>query len=170
MAKEREGAVTMRGNPVTLVGDEIKVGDAAPDFQLVGQDMSPVKLSDYSGKVVLISAVPSLDTPVCDTETRRWDKERAALGDVEMLTVSMDLPMAQKRWCGAAEVGHRTASSHRDEVFATDYGVLMKGPRLLTRAVFVIGKDGKVKYVEYVPEVTTEPNYEAALAAAKAAK
>jgi len=170
MAKEREGAVTMRGNPVTLVGDEIKVGDTAPDFELVGQDMSPVKFSDYAGKVVLISAVPSLDTPVCDTETRRWDKERAALGDVEMLTVSMDLPMAQKRWCGAAEVGHRTASSHRDEDFGTDYGVLMKGPRLLTRAVFVIGKDGKVKYVEYVPEVTTEPDYEAALAAAKAAK
>jgi thiol peroxidase len=170
MAKEREGAVTMRGNPVTLVGDEIKVGDTAPDFELVGQDMSPVKFSDYAGKVLLLSAVPSLDTPVCDTETRRWDKERAALGDVEMLTVSMDLPMAQKRWCGAAEVGHRTASSHRDEAFATDFGVLMKGPRLLTRAVFVIGKDGKVKYVEYVPEVTTEPNYEAALAAAKAAK
>jgi thioredoxin-dependent peroxiredoxin len=169
MANEREGAVTMRGNPVTLVGDEIKVGDTAPDFELVGQDMSPVKLSDYAGKVVILSCVPSLDTPVCDTETRRWDKERASLGDVEMLTVSMDLPMAQKRWCGAAEVGHRTASSHRDEVFATNYGVLMKGPRLLTRSVFVIGKDGKVKHAEYVNEVTTEPNYDAALAAAKAA-
>jgi thiol peroxidase len=169
MATEREGAVTMRGNPITLVGNEIKVGDTAPNFELVGQDMSPVKSSEYSGKVLILSAVPSLDTPVCDTETRRWDKERASLSGVEMLTVSMDLPMAQKRWCGAAEVGHRTASSHRDEVFATDYGVLMKGPRLLARAVFVVGKDGKVKHAEYVKEVTTEPDYGSALAAAKAA-
>jgi thiol peroxidase len=169
MATEREGAVTMRGNPVTLVGNELKAGDSAPDFELVGQDMSPVKLSDYAGKTVIISAVPSLDTPVCDTETRRWDKERASLGDVEMLTVSMDLPMAQKRWCGAAEVGHRTASAHRDEKFATDYGVLMKPARLLARSVFVVGKDGKIKHAEYVKEVTTEPNYDAALQAAKAA-
>ncbi|MFN0070755.1 MAG: thiol peroxidase [Chloroflexota bacterium] len=171
MATERAGAVTMRGNPLTLVGDEVKVGAPAPDFQLVGQDMSPVKLSDYQGKVVIVSCVPSLDTPVCDTETRRWDKERAALGDdVEMLTVSMDLPMAQKRWCGAAEVGHRTASSHRDEAFATSYGVLVKELRLLARTVFVVGKDGKVAYAEYVKEIASEPNYEAALEAAKAAK
>jgi thioredoxin-dependent peroxiredoxin len=171
MANERAGGVTMRGNPLTLVGDEVKVGDAAPDFELVGQDMSPVKLSDYAGKVVIVSAVPSLDTPVCDTETRRWDKERAALGDdVEMLTVSMDLPFAQKRWCGASEVGHRTASSHRDEDFATSYGILVKELRLLARTVFVIGKDGKVKYTEYVKEIASEPNYDAALAAAKAAK
>jgi thiol peroxidase len=171
MATERAGAVTMRGNPLTLVGDEIKVGKAAPNFELVGQDLSSVKLSDYAGKVVIVSCVPSLDTPVCDTETRRWDQERAALGsDVEMLTVSMDLPFAQKRWCGAAEVGHRTASSHRDEQFATDYGVLVKELRLLARTVFVIGKDGKVTYAEYVKEIASEPNYEAALAAAKAAQ
>ena len=171
MPTERAGAVTMRGNPLTLVGDELKVGDTAPDFELVGQDMSPVKLSDYAGKVVIVSAVPSLDTPVCDTETRRWDKERAALGsDVEMLTVSMDLPFAQKRWCGATEVGHRTASSHRDEDFATSYGILVKELRLLGRTVFVIGKDGKVKYAEYVKEIASEPNYDAALAAAKAAQ
>jgi thiol peroxidase len=170
MANERAGAVTMRGNPLTLVGDELKVGAKAPDFELVGQDMSPVKLSDYQGKVVILSAVPSLDTPVCDTETRRWDSERASLGDVEMLTVSMDLPFAQKRWCGTAEVGHKTASSHKSEQFATDYGILVKELRLLGRSVFVIGKDGTVKYAEYVKEISTEPNYDAALGAAKAAK
>lgn len=170
MASERAGAVTMRGNPLTLVGDELKAGDQAPNFDLVGQDMGAVKLDDYKGKVVIVSCVPSLDTPVCDTETRRWDKERAQLGGVEMLTVSMDLPFAQKRWCGAAEVGHRTASSHRNEGFAGDYGVLVKELRLLARSVFVIGKDGKVKHAEYVKEIASEPNYDQAIDAAKKAQ
>lgn len=170
MPTEHKGAATMRGNPLTVVGDQLKPGDEAPDFDLVGQDMTPVRLSGLRGKVLILSAVPSLDTGVCDTETRRWEQERQQLGpDVEMLTVSMDLPFAQRRWCGAAEVQHQTASSHKNEQFAIDYGLLVKELRLLARTVFVIGKDGTIKYAEYVQEIAQEPNYEPALKAAKRA-
>lgn len=166
---ERTGLVTMGGNPVTLVGDEVKVGDKAPDFVVVGNDMKPVEFSTYRGKVCVVAAVPSLDTEVCSTETRRFNVEAASLGeDVVILTVSMDLPFAQKRWCGAAGVDRVvTLSDHRDASFGLAYGVLIKEARLLARAVFVIDRAGIVRYVELVPELGEEPNYEAALAAVR---
>ena len=166
--------VTFKGNPLTLVGPEIKPNQAAPDFTAVDTSLQPVSLASAKGKVVVLSAVPSLDTPVCDTETRRFNEEAAKLGEgVEVWTISMDLPFAQKRWCGAAGVTRvKTLSDFRDKSFGQRYGTLIKdGPLagLEARAVFVVGKDGQVKHVEYVREVTTEPNYEAALAAARAA-
>jgi len=166
---ERTGLVTMGGNPVTLVGDEVKVGDKAPDFVVVGNDMKPVEFSTYRGKVCVVAAVPSLDTEVCSTETRRFNVEAASLGeDVVILTVSMDLPFAQKRWCGAAGVDRVvTLSDHRDASFGLAYGVFIKEARLLARAVFVIDRAGIVRYVELVPELGEEPNYEAALAAVR---
>jgi len=173
MADSRAGAVTLRNNPVTLGGSEIKPGATAPDFTVVDNGLQPVKLSGHHGKVVILSAVPSLDTAVCDTETRRFNQEAGGLGGVEVWTISMDLPFAQKRWCGAAGITHvKTLSDFREHSFAQSYGVLIKdGPLagLTARAVFVVGKDGKVKHVEYVKEISTEPNYEAALAAARQA-
>jgi thiol peroxidase len=173
MAEERRGAVTFKGNPVTLSGPEVRTGQAAPSFAAVDVSLQPVKLADGRGKVVILSSVPSLDTPVCDTETRRFNQEAAKLGGVEVWTISMDLPFAQKRWCGAAGVDRvKTLSDFRDRAFAQHYGVLIKdGPLagVCARAVFVVGKDSKVKYVEYVKEIANEPNYEAALNAARAA-
>ena len=173
MADSRSGAVMFRNNPVTLSGSEIKAGAAAPDFAAVDNGLQAVKLSGNHGKVIVLSSVPSLDTQVCDTETRRFNQEASGLSGVEVWTISMDLPFAQKRWCGAAGITHvKTLSDFRDHAFAQNYGVLIKdGPLagLLARAVFVVGKDGKVKHVEYVKEITTEPNYEAALAAARQA-
>ncbi|MFH1915313.1 MAG: thiol peroxidase [Pseudomonadota bacterium] len=167
--EERKNYVTLKGNPVTLVGPEIKPGDTAPDFAVVANDMTGRTLADYAGKVLIIAAVPSLDTPVCDMETRRFNTEAAGLGaDVTILTVSMDLPFAQARWCGAAGVeAVQTLSDHRDASFGLAWGVLIKEVRLLSRAVFVVGKDGKVAYVEYLREVSAEPDYAAALAAAR---
>lgn len=168
---ERNGAATFLGNPLTLVGDELKVGDKAPDFALVKNDLSPAVMADYAGKVLILTLVPSLDTPVCDTETRRFNSEAAALGDdVAILAVSMDLPFAQGRWCGAAGVeAVETLSAHQDTSMGEAYGALVKELRLLTRVVLVVGKDGAVSYVQYVKEISEEPDYEAALAAAKAA-
>ena len=171
---DRAGAVMFKGNPITLGGPEIKAGGDAPDFTAVDNGLQPVKLSQAKGKVIVLSAVPSLDTPVCDTETRRFNQEAGKLGaNVEVWTVSMDLPFAQKRWCGAAGVtAVKTLSDFRERSFAQNYGVLVKeGPLagLTARAVFVVGKDGKVKHAEYVKEITTEPDYEAALNAARAA-
>lgn len=166
---ERPGAVTFQGNPLTLVGKEVKVGDKAPAFQVLDNSLSPASLDRYQGKVVIISSVPSLDTPVCDLETRRFNEEAAGLGpDVVVLTVSMDLPFAQARWCGAAGVSHvTTLSDHRDASFGEAYGVLIKELRLLARAVFVLDRKGEVRYVELVKEITHEPDYDAALKAAK---
>lgn len=167
---ERTGLVTLKGNPVTLVGNEVKVGQKAPDAELVANDLSTVKLSALCrGKVCIITSVPSLDTPVCDVETRRFNQEAGGLGDdVTVLTISMDLPFAQGRWCGAAGVKNvRTLSDHRDAAFGTSYGVLIQGLRLLARAVFVVDKQSVVRYVELVKEVSSEPNYGAALNAAK---
>ena len=167
---ERTGLVTMKGNPITLVGNEVKIGQKAPDVELVANDLSTVKLSSLSkGKVCIITSVPSLDTSVCDLETRRFNVEAGNLGDeVVILAVSMDLPFAQKRWCGAADVKNvQTLSDHRDAAFGKTYGVLIKDLRLLARAVFVVDKQGVVRYVELVKEVASEPNYEAALTAAK---
>ncbi len=174
MADTRAGAVMFKSNPVTLGGPEIKPGATAPDFAAVDTSLQPVRLSAAQGKVIVLSSVPSLDTPVCDTETRRFNQEAGKLGgNVEVWTISMDLPFAQKRWCGAAGITHvKTLSDFQDRAFAQSYGVLIKdGPLagLTARAVFVVGKDGKVKHVEYVKEITSEPNYDAALAAAKQA-
>jgi thioredoxin-dependent peroxiredoxin len=166
---ERAGIVTMRGNPVVLQGNEVKVGDAAPDFVVVANDLSPATFSSYRGKVCIISSVPSLDTPVCDTSTRRFNVEAGNLGpDVVILTISMDLPFAQKRWCGSAGVDAvQTLSDHRDASFGLAYGLLIKDLRLLTRAVLVVDREGKVQYTQIVKEIAEEPDYEAALAAAR---
>ena len=162
------------GNPLSLGGSEVAVGQAAPDFTAVNNDLQPVKLSEAQGKVIILSAVPSVDTPVCDTETRRFNEEAAKLGEgIEIWTLSMDLPFAQKRWCGAAGVEQvKTLSDFRDRAFAEGYGVLIAdGPLagVTARAVFVVGKDGTLKHVEYVSEIANEPDYDAALNAAKAA-
>lgn len=163
--------VTMHGRPMTLVGDEMKVGTPAPDFKVTDNDMLPMKfLRTYKGKVAVISVVTSLDTSTCDLQTRRFNQEAERLGpDVGVLTVSMDLPFAQKRWCGAAGVkAVRTYSDYQKAEFGKTYGVLIKELRLLARAVFIVDKDGIVKYAQLVPEVTKEPNYDEVLAALKA--
>ena len=169
--EERTGLVTLKGNPVVLLGSEIKVGQPAPDVELTANDLSAVQLSSFKGKVCVVLTVPSLDTPVCDTETRRFNEEAANLGDdVVVLAVSTDLPFAQARWCGAAGVTNvQTLSDHRDAALGTSYGVLIQGLRLLARAVFVVDKQGVVRYTELVGEVANEPDYEAALAAVKQA-
>ena len=167
---ERAGAVTMQGNPLTLLGMVPKVGDSAPDAEILDNDLSPVKISSFQGKVRVISTVPSLDTPVCDMETRRFNEEAGSLGsDVAILTISMDLPFAQKRWCGAAGIEKViTLSDHRDASFGEAYGVLIKELRLLARAVFVTDKSGVIQYIQVVKELTQEPDYDAVLEAVKA--
>jgi thiol peroxidase len=167
--EERNGAVTLRGNPLTLSGPEIKTGASAPDVELLDNDLKPVRLSAYRGKVVVVSSVPSLDTPVCDMETRRFNTEAAKLGDnVAILTVSTDLPFAQKRWCGAAGVDKvKTLSDHRETAFGQAYGVLIKELRLLARSIFVLDQKGVIQYVQHVKEVSQEPDYDAVLAAVR---
>ncbi|MCK9377941.1 MAG: thiol peroxidase [Syntrophobacterales bacterium] len=164
---ERPGIITMKGNPLTLMGREIQVGDQAPDCEVIANDLSPFKLASLQGRVAILSAVPSLDTPVCNIETRRFNEEAAKLGaNVAILTISMDLPFAQKRWCAAAGVERvKTYSDHRDAAFGLAYGVLIKELRLLARAVFVIDKAGVVRYLELVKEVANEPDYDAILQA-----
>jgi len=171
MAEERKGAVTMRGNPMTLVGPELKAGQKAPAFTAVGKGMAPVTLDQFKGKVKIIAAIPSLDTPVCDAETRRFNEEASKLpGDVQILTISMDLPFAQARWCGAAGVDKvTTISDWRAAEFGQKYGALIKELHLLARAVFVLDKNDNVVYAEYVKEVANQPNFEAALEAARKA-
>lgn len=161
--------VNMRGNPMPLEGEAVAAGADAPAFTLTGIDMKPVSLADTSG-VRVISVVPSLDTPVCDTQTRRFNEEAAKLDGVTILTVSRDLPFAQKRWCGAAGVDKvTTLSDYRDGSFGRGWGVMLEPLQILCRAVFVVGSDGKVTYAQYCPEVTEEPDYAAALDAAKSA-
>lgn len=163
--------ITFKGNPVTLLGTEVKVGDKAPDFTVLANDLTPVTLSDSKGSVRLISVVPSLDTGVCDQQTRRFNEEAANLEGVKILTISVDLPFAQKRWCGAAGIENvQTLSDHRELSFGKAYGVAIEELRLLARAIFVIDSNDVVTYVEYVSEATNHPNYEAAIEAAKAAK
>ncbi len=171
MAEERIGAVTMRGNPMTLIGPEIKPGQKAPAFAGAGKGLAPVSLEQFKGKVKIISAVPSIDTPVCDAETRRFNEEAGKLpGDVQILTVSMDLPFAPARWCGAAGVDKITMVSdwQRGE-FGEKYGAMIKDLRLHARAVFVVDKNDTVTYAEYVKEIANHPNYDAILAAARKA-
>ncbi len=166
---ERKGQVTMKGKPLTLIGDVVKVGDNVPDFEAIANDLSVVKSSSLHGKICIIASVPSLDTGVCDTMTRRFNAEAGSLGeDVAVLTISMDLPFAQKRWCGAAGIENvQTLSDHREAAFGKAFGVLIKELRLLARAVFVVDKQGVIRYVQIVKELTNEPNYEAALKAAR---
>ena len=167
---ERTGIITFKGNPFTLIGPELKTGDKAPDFSVVDNGLAPVTLATYKGKVRIISAVPSLDTPVCDTETRRFNREAAALPDnVVVLTISLDLPFAQKRWCGAAGIDKViTLSDYQERSFGLAYGVLIKELKLLSRSIFVIDADDTIRYIQHVPEVTSEPDYAAVMAAAKA--
>ena len=162
---EQKGLITFKENPLTLVGNEVKVGQRAPDFVGIDNNLSPVKFSSYLGKVCIISSVVSLDTPVCDTQTRKFNEEASRLGpNVVILTISMDLPFAQKRWCGAAGVNRlQTLSDHRDASFGTAYGVLIKELRLLARAVFIVDQKGLVQYKELLKEVTKEPDYKAVL-------
>ncbi|UCF00124.1 MAG: thiol peroxidase [Planctomycetota bacterium] len=166
---EQKRLITMKGTPLTLGGTAVEVGQQAPDFEVINNELSSVKLSAFREKVCIISSVPSLDTPVCDTQTRRFNEETKKLGnDVVVLTISMDLPFAQKRWCGAAGITNlQTLSDHRDAAFGNAFGVLIKDLRLLARAVFVIDREGIIRYIELVDELTHQPNYEAALQAAK---
>jgi thiol peroxidase len=162
--------VTFKGNPVTLLGSEVKVGEKAPNFTVLANDLSPITLEDTKGHVRLISVVPSLDTGVCDAQTRRFNEEATKLDHVKVLTISVDLPFAQKRWCGAAGIENvQTLSDHRDLSFGEAFGVVIQELRLLARAVFVIDSNNKVTYAEYVSEATNHPNYEAAIEAAKRA-
>lgn len=164
-------SITFKGNPVTLLGNEAKVGEKAPDFKVLANDMSEVTLADSNGQVRLISVVPSIDTGVCDAQTRRFNEEASKLGNVKILTVSVDLPFAQKRWCAAAGIENvQTVSDHRDLSFGEAYGVAIQELRLLARAVFVVDSNDTITYAEYVSEATDHPNYEAAIEAAKQAK
>jgi len=167
--EEQTGKVTMKGQPLTLLGPELKVGDTAPDVEVLDNDLQPVKLSAFRGKVCVLSSVPSLDTPVCDMETRRFNEEAAKLGEkVQIVTISMDLPFAQKRWCGSAGVDKVvTLSDHRDAAFGSAYGVLIRELRLLARVVFVVDGAGTIQYIQTVKEVTDEPDYEAILEAVR---
>jgi thiol peroxidase len=165
---ERPGATTMKGNPLTLIGPELQAGDHAPDFNVVDGTLSPVDLAKTGSNVRIISVVPSLDTPVCDLQTKRFNEEAAQLPGVDILTVSMDLPFAQKRWCGAFGVDRiKMLSDHRSGSFGEAYGTLIKDLRIESRAIFVLDKDNLIRYVEYVKEVANHPDYDAALAAAK---
>ena len=168
--EKRTGVVTFAGNPIALLGKEVKVGDKAPAFTLLDNALGEKTLADYAGKVKVISIVPSLDTGVCDAQTRWFNQNVSKLGkNVVVLTVSVDLPFAQKRWCGAAGIDQvETLSDHRDLSFGENYGFILEGLRLLSRGIVVIDKDDVVRYVEYVPEVTSAVNFEAAEAATKA--
>lgn len=166
---QRNDVIKMKGNPMTLLGNEVKVGDKAPDFTALDGTLSPVTMSAFSGKTVVLVSVPSLDTPVCDMETRRFNQEAGNLGDdVAIVTLSMDLPFAQARWCGAAGVDKVTVlSDYRDASFGENYGVLIKELRLLARTIFIVDNEGIVRYVQYVEETTSEPNYDEVLDAVR---
>jgi thioredoxin-dependent peroxiredoxin len=166
---ERTGVITFKGGPLTLIGPELKVGDKAPNFKLLNNSLGEVTLDNYKGKTLIISVAPSLDTPVCSLQTQRFNKEIPSLpAGVEVVTVSADLPFAQGRFCGAEGIKMTTLSDHRDMAFGDAYGTHIKELRLEARAVFVVGKDGKIKHVEIVKEVTEHPNYDEALKVAKA--
>ncbi len=165
--QERQGVVTFKGNPLTLVGPELKEGEKAPEFKALKNDLSEMTLADTTGKTRLFVAVPSLDTPVCDREVRRFNEEASKIPNAVTIVVSMDLPFAQTRWCGANGIENViTVSDHRDASFGKNYGVLVKELRLEARAIFVVDPQGTIIYKEIVPEMTNEPNYDAALKAA----
>ena len=162
---ERQNAVTLKGNPLTLIGNEVKTGEKAPDFKVLGNDLKEVTLSAFKDKIKIIASVPSLDTPICDLQIKRFNDEATGLSkDVVIIFVSMDLPFAQKRFCQVYDIKKvKTFSDHRDAIFGVNYGVLIKELRLLTRAIFIVDKSDMVRYVEYVKEIGSHPDYEAAL-------
>ncbi|HYV63164.1 MAG TPA: thiol peroxidase [Bryobacteraceae bacterium] len=167
---ERPGATTLRGNPLTVLGPALKPGDKAPDFKAVDDSLKALDLAGTGNSVRIFSVVPSLDTPVCDAQTKRFNEEAGKLPDVKIYTFSMDLPFAQKRWCGAFGVDHvKMVSDHRDGSFGQAYGTLIKDLRIMSRAIFVVDKNNVIRHVEYVKEVGDHPNYESALSAARAA-
>ncbi|HEY5037481.1 MAG TPA: thiol peroxidase [bacterium] len=167
--QERKGVITFKGGPLTLIGPEIKVGDTAPNFKLLNNGLEEKTLDNYKGKTLILSVSPSLDTPVCADQIRRFNKEIPNLpSGVEVLMITADLPFAQGRFCGVENLKVATLSDHRDMSFGASYGTYIKELRLDTRALFVVGKDGKVKHVEYVKEVTEHPDYDKALQVAKA--
>jgi thiol peroxidase len=166
---ERIGAVTLRGNPLTLVGPELKVGDSAPDFQCVDSALKPVTLAGTGNNVRIFSVVPSLDTPVCDAQTKRFNDAATKLRGVDIYTISVDLPFGQKRYCNTFGIDNvRMLSDHRDVSFGVNYGTLIKELRIESRAIFVLDGENVIRYVEYLKEVGEHPNYELALEAAKA--
>src|SRR3989344_2957882 len=162
---ERKDVVTVKGSPITLIGPALKAGDNAPDFTVVDSALKSIGLKDFAGKVKVISVTPSLDTPVCDMQARRFNQEAGNLpGDVVIMNISMDLPFAISRFCTAAGIDKvKTFSDHRDASFGTAYGVLAKELRLLARSIFIVDKDNIIKYVEIVPEITNHPDYDKAL-------
>jgi len=166
---ERKNLVSMKGQSLTLLGNEVEAGQKAPDFEVVANDMSTVRFSSFHGKICIISSVPSLNTEVCDMQTRRFNEEAVKLGgDVVVLTISMDLPFAQKLWCGTAGVKNvQTLSDHREASFATAFGILIKEMRLIARAVFVVDKDGIIRYIQIVDELANEPDYQSVLDAVR---
>lgn len=166
---ERKGAVTLKGTPLTLVGPELKVGDRAPNFDCVDKTLKPVNLAQTGSRVRIFSVVPSLDTPVCDAQTKRFNEEAAKMPGVDIYTVSVDLPFAQSRWCGAFGIDNvKMLSDHKDASFGTNWGTLVKELRIECRAIFVVDRDNVIRHVEYVKEVGTHPNYEPALKTARA--
>jgi thiol peroxidase len=167
---ERPGATTLSGNPLTVLGPALKPGEKAPDFKAVDDSLKDINLAGTGDGIRIFSVVPSLDTPVCDAQTKRFNEEAGKLPNVTMYSISMDLPFAQKRWCGAYGVDHvKMVSDHRDGSFGQAYGTLIKDLRIMSRAIFVIDKSNVIRHVEYVKEVADHPDYEAALAAARAA-
>ena len=161
---ERPGATTLKGNPLTVLGPELKAGEKAPDFQAIDDGLKPANLASTGHGVRIFSVVPSLDTPVCDAQTKRFNEEASKLPELSIYTFSMDLPFAQKRWCGAYGVDHvHMISDHRTGSFGENYGTLIKELRIESRAIFVVGPDNKIKYVEYVREVGSHPNYDAVI-------
>jgi len=166
---ERTGIITSKGKPLTLLGNEVKVGDKAPDFEVLTNDLARFEFSSMRGRLCILSSVPSLDTATCDIETRRFNEEAGRLSpDIAVLTISMDLPFAQKRWCGAAGVTRvQTLSDHREASFGMNYGVLIKELRLLARAVFVVDQNGTIRYIQLVQETSNEPDYQAVLEAVR---
>jgi len=167
--QEHTGVINSKGNPLTLLGNEVKVGDKAPDFTVLDNDMGGVHLGSYPGKILVLSSVPSLDTPTCSIETARFNQEAGKLDDdVKILTISMDLPFAQKRWCAAEGIDAvQTLSDHRNASYGENYGVLIKEIRLLARIIFIVDKDGIVKYKQVVSDVSQEPDYDDVLNAVK---
>lgn len=166
--KETTGKITFKGGPLTLLGEEAKVGQVAPDFTVIGAGLNPIKLSDYKGKVVVMALYPSIDTGVCQLQNKRFNAEASNLGDAVILSISCDLPFAQSRFCAAEGLDKViTASDHKDVEFGTKYGFLIKELRLLTRGTVIVDKAGVIQYVEICPEVTNEPDYESALAVVK---
>ena len=167
--EEQAGLITMKGNPLTLVGRQPQIGEQAPDFELLDNELSKVTRASLLGKICVLISVPSLDTPVCDIETRRFNEEAVNLGpDVSVIAISMDLPFAQKRWCGSAGVENvMTLSDHFDGAYGKSYGIMIKELRLLARAIFVVDREGTIQYTQLVKEVADEPDYEDVIEAVK---